>query len=93
MIQASIQLGEESFAVADLCERGVSFIHRGAHGFKIGENVQAVVHFADGTSVEIPGSVMRVQGNQTVLHLSVPISHARMLQEQRYLLKHFPGYQ
>ncbi len=88
-----IQLGEESFAVIDLCERGIRFLHSGALGFKMGEEVQATVHFADGSSVEIQGSVMRVQDNQTVLHLGVPISPAKVLQEQRYLLKHFPGYE
>jgi len=88
-----IQVGEESFAVIDLCERGIRFLYCGAQGFKIGEELQAVVHFADGSSAEIQGSVMRVQGNQTVLHLRVPISPAKVLQEQRYLLKHFPGYE
>lgn len=87
-----IQVGEDSFAVVDLCERGIRFLHSGAQGFKIGENLQAVVHFADGSGVEIQGSVMRVQDNQTVLHLGVPISASKVLQEQRYLLKHFPRY-
>lgn len=88
-----IQVGGESFAVIDLCEMGIRFLHSGTEGFKIGENVQGVVHFADGSSVEIQGSVMRVQDRQTVLHLGVPISPAKVLQEQRYLLKHFPGYE
>lgn len=88
-----IQLGQESFPVADLCERGIRFLHSGAQRFKMGEEVQAVVHFADGSSVEIRGSVMRVQDKQAVLHLGVPISPAKVLQEQRYLLKRFPGYE
>lgn len=88
-----IQVGEESFAVVDLCERGIRFLHSEAPGFKIGQNVQAVVHFADGSSLEVQGSVMRVHDKQTVIHLGVPISPAKVLQEQRYLLKYFPGYE
>ncbi len=88
-----LMVAGESCPVVDLCERGIRFQYLGARGFKMGETVHGVVLFADGTSLSIEGTVMRVQGKQAVLHLGTPISHAKVLQQQRYLLMHFPGYE
>ncbi len=83
----------EPYPVIDLCERGIRFLSSKEEGFEIGETVQGVVHFADGTTIQIEGKVMRVQDRHAVLHLGTPISPAKVLQEQRYLLRHFPGYE
>jgi hypothetical protein len=89
----SLEVDGRSHPVVDLCERGVRFLHPKAEELSLGWRLQGLLHFGDGTTMEVEGEVMRVEFNQAVLHLGTPISPARILKEQRYLLSRFPRYE
>jgi hypothetical protein len=55
-----------------------------------GRVVVGWVRFQDGEAMSIEGTVLRTEGDQAILHLSLGVSLRRMLEEQRRLLKLYP---
>jgi len=88
----SLTIGEESFPVVDLCERGIRFMRKDNTSFEVGQLLKATITFAHKRTMELVGEILRVQGNETVVFLATRIPHGFILEEQRYLLKNFPGF-
>lgn len=88
----SLTIGEESFPVVDLCERGIRFMKKDNTPLPLGQVLKATITFAHKRTMELVGEILRVQGNDAVIFLATPIPPGAILEEQRYLLKNFPGF-
>lgn len=85
-------LDNRAFDVTELAEGGMRFLHRESIATETGEAVVGQVRFRDGSRTEICGTVLRGShpGEAVVADLE-GISMAKMMDEQRYLAKRFPG--
>jgi hypothetical protein len=84
---------DASYDVLDVCERGIRFLHPTADALKSHVVVSATVTFRDGETLHVEGKILRLQGNNVVLHLQTYIPTARIMKEQRYLISRFIGFE
>src|SRR5581483_2837076 len=84
----TLWVGNGRYEVVELSETGARVLV-GA-GLPQSGPVAGSVQFGDGELVPIEGTVLRVEGSQAVLRLSVGVSLRRMLDERRRLLRRYP---
>src|SRR4051812_27835552 len=81
--------GNRLYDVAELSETGVRLVFGGA-GPAVGAAVSGYIRFHDGRATRFQGVVLRHEGGEAVLRLAVGVDLARMLAEQRHLLRIYP---
>jgi hypothetical protein len=75
--------------VAELSESGARLIHARWH-LDTGRKIAGWIRFADGEATEVEGIVLRTEGGEAIVRLSVGVSLKRMLDEQRRLIQQYP---
>ena len=87
-----IRILGEDYDVAEAAERGIKFCARKGAENKFEEIVYATITFHDGEFYDFEGKVKRLEKDEIVLQLSKGIPYKRIVKEQRYLIKKYPGY-
>jgi hypothetical protein len=82
----------QEYEVMDLSEEGVRFSGKQGHRFLVAQELQAVITFHDNDSIVSQATILRADRGEFVLSLQWPISHDRIMKEQRYLINKFAGY-
>lgn len=78
------------YAVIDACESGIRY-QLGTIRPSVGSRVAGTVLFRRGARVKVEGTVVRVVDGYAAVHLDPPgIPLKIMLDEQRFLLRHYP---
>ncbi|MDG1513698.1 MAG: PilZ domain-containing protein [Mariniblastus sp.] len=90
--QPTIQIGNDTYQVAEISEAGARIVLEGTFSIAPSEAFAGDVVFHDGESISIEGSVLRTHGNEVAVQLSKGISIKRMLAEQIWLRKEFPMF-
>jgi hypothetical protein len=85
----SLLFDNMEFAVAELSESG-GRIELKKWQLGTGRVVTGWVRFRDGVAVSVQGTVLRTDGDEAILHLSVGVSLRRMLAEQKRLIRLYP---
>ena len=81
----------KSFPVIDLSARGVRYLGSGSPLPPPYATINGILRFRRGNKVNIEAVVLRVQNEEVVLHLlKREIPFAVLMDEQRYLLLHYP---
>ncbi|MCB1776367.1 MAG: PilZ domain-containing protein [Candidatus Competibacteraceae bacterium] len=81
-------INEHSHAVADCSAHGVRYIASSGDLPTLGDHVQGLLHFRHGAQTPVLGVVLRITGDEVVLHIpdrEIPSSILRS--EERHLLK------
>jgi len=80
-------LGPHLLAVVDCSETGLRYVlPEGEPPPQVGSVVRGVVHFRDGTDVDVAGDVIRIFGHSAGIRFDGPgIPFATILKEQDYL--------
>ena len=80
--------------VVDCSEAGLRYVARGAGVPDIGAQIRGTLRFRRGAAFEVGGTVVRLQEGTVAVHLlRARIPLAAILDEQRYLRKHYPMLQ
>lgn len=87
-----ILIEARSFDVIDLSERGVRFRMEEGVTFAIGREVSGTIRFRRNEPVEVMGSVVRVAALEVAVKLDVGVPLRIIIEEQRFLREHPPGY-
>ncbi len=74
----------DEFEVIDISEQGIRF--------SFGPVLSEMVTFHDGESVNLKGKLLRTQDSEVVTQFVKGIPSERIIKEQRYLMKKYPGY-
>jgi hypothetical protein len=86
----SLELIGEVYDVIDVCESGVRYLLRGGRP-KAGDSIHATVRFRRGDVVAVTGEIVRVQDGYAAVRLDPPGIPLRIiLEEQKFLLRHYP---
>jgi hypothetical protein len=85
-----LKIGSESYEVVEISEDGLRF-DRGVHPPEHHTEVQGIICFRDGEQQAIEGTVIRQDGNETVMMLNRGVPFSRMMREQRYMLSKYPS--
>lgn len=81
----------KSFPVIDISARGVRYLGSGSPSPTPYTTMSGILRFRRGVQVNIEAMVLRVHNEEIVLHLlKREIPFAVLLDEQRYLLLHYP---
>jgi hypothetical protein len=84
-------LEAKSYPVIDVSARGVRYLGSGGPIPAPYSTVNGILRFRRGVQVNIEAMVLRVQNEEVVLHLlKRELPFAVLLDEQRYLLLHYP---
>jgi hypothetical protein len=79
-------LDGQSYSVVDCSELGLRYVHPSPSSVEVGHVVRGVLTFHRGAQVVVEGEVVRIQGDQVAVHLSVtPVPLGLILDEQRHL--------
>jgi hypothetical protein len=78
---------EEDYEVIDLCEDGVRFFNSRKNSFLAARQVHGKIQFHDEQSVEIEGTILRIDNQIIVLVLSQKIPYKIIVTEELYLRK------
>jgi hypothetical protein len=76
----------QRYEVIDVSEGGLRFQCPDLHGITAGQQVQAVITFADMGKAEVEGTVVRIEPRRVALQLSVGVPYSRIVREQLHLL-------
>jgi len=76
--------------VLELSESGARLAQVRRH-FRTGRTVSGAIQFAEGDAVEVEGTVLRIEGAEVVVQLTMCVSLKRMLEEQRRLIQQYPS--
>ena len=74
----------DEFDVIDISEQGIRF--------SLGPVLSEMVTFHDGESLNLEGKLLRTQDSEVVTQFVKGIPSERIIKEQRYLMKKYPGY-
>lgn len=84
-------VGNYRCAVVEISEMGARVLFASGGELPQSGPIAGAVQFADGEIVPVEGTVLRIEGSEAVLQLTVGISLRRMLAEQRRLLQLYPA--
>ena len=85
-----IAIAGRSYEVLDCSERGVRYQAPPEEHPEMGSAVRGRIAFGRRGEADVAGVVVRLQGDNVVLHLTLePIPLATVFAEQRYLLEHY----
>lgn len=77
-----------TYDVLDLSERGMRFFTKStSYWAKSPGAVRGDLVFSDGKKIQVEGRVLRVTSDQVILHLNKGVPYAKMMEEQRLILK------
>jgi len=89
----NIKIEESRFPVGDLSEMGIKFFHQETIKFPVGVRMKGTIIFKDGSKCEVEGDILRVDVDSTpaftVVEFVKGIPMAKMLEEQRILIKKY----
>jgi hypothetical protein len=77
------------YHVVEISELGAR-IHLARRQLSDGRKVAGWIRFSDGEASPVEGSVLRTEGNEAVIQLSLGVTLKRMLAEQRRLIHLYP---
>ena len=77
--------------VIDLCQQGLRYLAAEGESRVVGDEVEGVVRVRRGEEIRVLGTVVRVEGREVALRLSVAVPLRVVLDEQRYLREHHRG--
>jgi PilZ domain len=75
-----------TFEVVDLCERGIRFRLGDAMPPDVGYDMAGTVRFRRGETVEIRGTILRLNDGEIAARLDAGIPLRAIMEEQRFLL-------
>lgn len=76
---------DSEYEIAEISEGGARVIVAGQGSFDAGQPFSGTILFADGEEVDIRGIVLRCEGDEVAVRLSIGISFKRMVSEQAQL--------
>jgi hypothetical protein len=77
--------------VVDLCEVGLRYRAADNETCGLGDEVEGLVRVRRGEEIPVLGNVVRLEGREVALRLSVGIPLRVVLDEQRYIREHHRG--
>jgi hypothetical protein len=86
-----LTISMRSFLVRELSEGGLRFAADMPDEFRVNDIVQGKITFRDRESLPVEGRVLRLVEDEIIVELTKGIPLKRMVEEQKYLIKHFPG--
>lgn len=85
-----IHLETGQYDVLDVSESGVRFKIEKSNGFKLNQDIMAIIRFPDGDVFDCSGQVVRMDHHAISMLLSSPLPLKKIRSEHLYLLNHFP---
>jgi hypothetical protein len=77
--------------VVDIGEGGFRYAPSNPEALEAGETTSGVIEFRDGRTLEVAGTIVRIQGGEVAVHCAErPIPLAVVLTEQREVRKRYP---
>jgi len=86
-----LTISVRNFLVRELSEGGLRFASDMPDEFRVGDIIQGRITFRDKESIPVEGKVLRLADDEIIVQLSRGIPLRRMVEEQKYLIKQFPG--
>ena len=77
--------------VIDLCEQGLRYRAAQGETCALGDEVEGIVRVRRGEEMRALGTVVRIEGRDISLRLSVGVPLRVVLDEQRYIREHHRG--
>ncbi|WP_394239621.1 PilZ domain-containing protein [Vibrio astriarenae] len=87
-----IRFDDQHFHVNELSEGGIRVEMRHPEVYFRGMTVSGRVRMKGGTSIEVEGEVLRIEGNELVIKLLTGPSFKDMMQQQGFVRRHYPLY-
>ncbi|MHB9130775.1 MAG: PilZ domain-containing protein [Armatimonadota bacterium] len=85
-----LQLNDIDYRVIELSEGGLRFRHDNLGFLRMGDRVRALTIFRTGRTLTIEGVILRIEKLEAVIQLVRNIPEPVMVEEQRYIITHFP---
>lgn len=77
--------------VIDMCEQGLRYRAADTERRAVGDEVEGIVRVRRGEEIRVLGTVVRIEGREIALRLSIGVPLRVVLDEQRYLREHHRG--
>jgi hypothetical protein len=87
----AIRIGDREFVVMELSEGGTRILLEDLE-VKLRQAIAGTLIFKDGERVDVEGSVLRFDGQETIIQFSKGVSLKRMLAEQIHVKRKYPLY-
>jgi len=88
-----VNINGRNFRVLDLSSGGVKLYGEDVSEFKVGQIIDAETSLHDETTLYLFGKIIRIENNEMAVRLSTPIPGDKIINEQRYLINNYTGYQ
>ena len=88
----AVKILGRDFEVEEIAERGIKVCAMKEAVEDFDETAFFTITFHDGEYYDLEGKLKRAEKGRFVLQLSKSIPYQRIVEEQRYLIKHYPGY-
>ncbi len=90
--QPSLVIGSVSFPVSELSEGGMRILLGRPGNIAPTGNLRGTLTLAGGATIEVQGTVLRIEDQAVVLQLTTGPTYSEMLSEQRYVARRFPDW-